>query len=153
MDVRRVHEHLGTDASGSGAAMDHWWPPIYDIDSDATVLVTNGAVWAYDLQADTWTAKRAAPTGNKALWAYDPLYDLIVATDYSNPANLWNYDVDADAWTPIHQANLPGDASPLREGGGAGLTHWARLRSSADDECLLPSGRPGLHPRRQRGGR
>jgi hypothetical protein len=89
-----------------------WWPLVYDIDSDATILITRGTVWAYDLQADTWTAKQAAPTGNAAPWAYDPRTGLIVVWDYNNAAALWGYDVEPDMWTSIHQVNSPGDTSP-----------------------------------------
>ena len=78
---------------------------VYDVDSDATVLVSAGNVWAYDLAANTWTEKGLAPI-DATLWAYDPVSGLVVAWDRAGEP--WNYDVETDTWTPIHQANGPG---------------------------------------------
>jgi len=94
-----------------------WAQLVYDIDSDATILVsidwaTPGRVWAYDLQADTWTEMGVAPNGNALFLAYDPMSGLVVAADYSDRRGLWNYDVESDVWTPILQANA-GPESPV----------------------------------------
>jgi hypothetical protein len=92
---------------------------VYDVDSDVTILVTSGEVWAYDLGADTWTLKGSIPpidvmsSIHVTSWAYDPVTGLVVATaaqiaaaadvKTSRPPELWSYDVATDAWTPIHQ--------------------------------------------------
>jgi hypothetical protein len=88
-----------------------WAELVYDIDSDVTVVVANwerdaargqGAeVWAYELQADTWTKKGVAPTIG-AFLAYDPASGLVVAAP---GPDLWSYDVETDTWTRTHQAN------------------------------------------------
>jgi len=77
---------------------------VYDVDSDITILASDTAVWAYDLQDDTWREQGAAPTVLFSL-AYDPVSGLVVATGYSDLKLVWNYDVETDTWTPIHQAN------------------------------------------------
>jgi hypothetical protein len=77
----------------------------YDVDSEITILASNRSVWAYDLRADTWTEKRAAPTVNAVSLAYDPVSGLVVVADYSDLKLMWNYDVETDTWTPIDQAN------------------------------------------------
>ena len=103
---------------------------IYDVDSDVSILVTServwvsssveshtinlqpySGVWAYNLQADTWTQKGAAPIdatlwSYPKLWAYDRRSGRVVA---ALGPDLWSYDVATDTWTPIHQANVPGD--------------------------------------------
>jgi hypothetical protein len=103
-----------------------WARLVYDIDSDATILFspfhfgpspsTGWRVWAYDLQANTWTEKQAPPTGPTgdlvlvSSVAYDPVTGLVVAggsPDSAGVPELWNYDVETDAWTQIHQANGP----------------------------------------------
>lgn len=87
---------------------------VYDVDSDATIWVSevmisgvaSEKVWAYDLHADTWTEKRAAPTIDTVRLAYDPVSGLVIAELYSErKPTWWNYDVETDTWTPIHQAN------------------------------------------------
>ena len=65
-------------------------------------------MWAYDLQADAWTEKAAAPTDSAAFLAYDPVSGLVVAGD-SYRKELWNYDVETDTWAPIHQENVGPD--------------------------------------------
>lgn len=82
---------------------------VYDIDSDVTVGLVGGMVWAYDLAADTWTEKGAAPI-DATLRAYDPVSGLIVATraddpSFARPVELWSYDVATDMWVPIRQAS------------------------------------------------
>lgn len=81
---------------------------VYDIDSHVTIAVVRntGRVWAYDMQADTWTEKGRAPTAG--LEAYDPISGLVFAHGL-NPFELWNYDVETDAWIPIHQVNAGPD--------------------------------------------
>jgi hypothetical protein len=72
---------------------------IYDVDSDLTIGVQYkdwtypeviGNVWAYDLEANTWTEHGVAPMRDPRF--YDPVSGLVVADD-------WNYDVETDAWT------------------------------------------------------
>lgn len=79
---------------------------VYDVDSDLTITVSSGTVWAYDLVANTWTEKGAAPI-DATPWAYDPGSGFVVATA---KGVLWNYDIDTDGWTPIHQASPPADS-------------------------------------------
>jgi hypothetical protein len=81
-----------------------WARLVYDVDSDATLLVSSGGVWAYDLQANTWTEKGVAT--DAWLWAYDPLSGLVVAQGGPDPSvPLSTYDVETDTWTPIREAN------------------------------------------------
>jgi hypothetical protein len=92
-----------------------WAELVYDVDSDVTIVVSSwerdavrgqgGEVWAYDLQADTWTENGTAPTIG-AFLAYDPATGLVVA---ALGPDLWSYDVEMDTWTPIHQANAGPD--------------------------------------------
>jgi hypothetical protein len=104
-------------------------PLVYDIDFDVSILVSSESawssppgenhvsvpqavssrVWAYNLQADTWTEKGDAPT-DSALRTYDPFSGLVVATSNEE---LWSYDVDTDTWTPIHEANQSGSFGAL----------------------------------------
>jgi len=75
---------------------------VYDVDSDLTIGVSSGNVWAYDLEADAWTEKGPAK-GWPAI--YDPVSGLVIA---ESSEGLAYYDVETDAWTPIDQANEPG---------------------------------------------
>jgi hypothetical protein len=88
-----------------------WRPLVYDINSDLTILVSSGKVWAYDLQTDTWSEKGVAPA-NATLWAYDPRSGLVVAACYDAPPDLWGYDVETETWTPIRQRIGPSDSNP-----------------------------------------
>jgi hypothetical protein len=97
-----------------------WGKLVYDIDSDVTILVSNDAdpsvagvsVWAYDLQADTWTEKGPAPTDAVVSLAYDPVSRLVVAGIHDRNLLMWTYDVEADRWTPIQQAGAgPSDGA------------------------------------------
>ncbi len=88
---------------------------VYDVDSDMTIGIsydiewtTPGRVWAYDLQANTWTEKGVAPTDARP-WAYDPVSGLVVAATCCGSTELWNYDVETNTWSPIHQANSPAE--------------------------------------------
>jgi hypothetical protein len=104
---------------------------VYDVDSDQTIGIFRrvGNVWAYDMEANTWTEKGAAPSlvGHAA---YDPLSGLIVASDTSEPIRVWSYDVEADAWTPIAQANGPDP--------GTGLVYDASV------DRIIATGNPAL---------
>ena len=91
---------------------------VYDVDSDATLALSGASrVWAYDLEADSWTEKGLPPGGSPGLELrfYDPVSGLVVATGDDGDPNapdleLWSYDVETDTWTPIRQANrLPVD--------------------------------------------
>jgi hypothetical protein len=73
---------------------------VYDVDSDVTIGVQYkdwlypeviGNVWAYDLEANTWTEHGAAPMREPRL--YDPVSGLVLADE-------WTYDVETDSWTP-----------------------------------------------------
>lgn len=84
---------------------------VYDVDSHLTVGVhyedwrdqyVIGNVWAYDLEANTWTEQGVAPTD--ALRFYDPVSGLVVA---GSDEELWSYDVETDTWALIQQANGP----------------------------------------------
>jgi hypothetical protein len=96
----------------------------YDIDSDVTILASNDRdpsvagvnVWVYDLQADTWTEKGAAPTDAMVSLAYDPVSGLVVAAGIADPPNvqMWTYEVGSDTWTPIQQANGGPDVAANR---------------------------------------
>jgi hypothetical protein len=98
-----------------------WARLVYDIDSDATVLVSNEPdpnvarvrVWTYDLLADTWTEEGAAPTDAVVSLAYDPVSGLVVAAGVLDRRNsMWTYDLEAGSWTPIEQANAgPSDGA------------------------------------------
>jgi hypothetical protein len=80
---------------------------VYDVDSDRTIGIFRASVWAYDLQAESWTRKSLIP-GTDALRfvAYDSVSGLVVAAGYDSRMPLWNYDVVTDTWTPIHQTNV-----------------------------------------------
>ena len=82
---------------------------VYDARSDTTIGVNYvdrredpvmQNVWAYDLEANAWTEKGKARTGEAAF--YDPVSGLVVAGGAVH--ELWNYDVEADSWTPIRQS-------------------------------------------------
>ena len=81
-----------------------WAQLVYDVDSDVTIGVSSGNVWAYDLEANTWTQKGVAPV-DATIFAYDPVSGRLVAARAADRTELWNHDVETDTWTPIHQAN------------------------------------------------
>jgi hypothetical protein len=74
---------------------------VYDVDSGATIAVdgSTGHLWAYDLQANTWTEKAVVPA-DVTLGAYDPVSGLVVAASRYDPTELWNYDVETDTRLP-----------------------------------------------------
>ena len=96
--------------------VDDWSLFVYDVDSDLTIAVdrNDGTVWAYDLQADTWTRKGNGPVAARH-GAYDPLTGLVVAATDADPVELWTYDAEADTWTPVHLGN----EAPVPVPGGA----------------------------------
>jgi hypothetical protein len=82
---------------------------VYDVDSDVTIGVQYkdwlypeliGNVWAYDLEANTWTEHGAAPTRETGF--YDPVSGLVVAGAVYH--DLWSYDVETDTWAPIRHS-------------------------------------------------
>jgi hypothetical protein len=82
---------------------------VYDVDSDVTIGVFSGTVWAYDLGADAWTEKGRAPIDARLL-AYDPGSGLVVAApdrepQTANAVQLWSYDIATDTWAPIGEAS------------------------------------------------
>ncbi len=82
---------------------------VYDVDSDATIGVFSGTVWAYDLGADAWTEKGRAPIDAR-LVAYDPGSGLVVAAPAresrtANAVQLWSYDIATDTWARIGEAS------------------------------------------------
>jgi hypothetical protein len=104
--------HPDREPSSSGSML------VYDVDSDVTLLIEAREVWAYDLQADTWTLKGsvapidASSSTLATSWAYDPVTGLVVAAAAEFAAEpewkgsrpeLWSYDVATDTWTPILQ--------------------------------------------------
>jgi len=96
----RMHPDRELPGDGSGRL-------VYDVASGLMIGIhepqgpdpRTGRVWAYDLEADTWTEHGVAPTFGTGF--YDPVSGLVVA---GVQEDLWNYDVETDAWTPISQA-------------------------------------------------
>ena len=82
---------------------------VYDVDSDATIGVFSGTVWAYDLGADAWTEKGRTPIDAR-LVAYDPGSGFVIAaaaweSRTANAVRLWSYDIATDTWAPIGEAS------------------------------------------------
>jgi hypothetical protein len=82
---------------------------VYDVDSDVTIGIQYkdwlnpeviGNVWAYDLEANTWTEHGVAPTRETGF--YDPVTGLVVAGAVYH--DLWSYDVETDTWAPIRHS-------------------------------------------------
>jgi hypothetical protein len=128
----RMHPSL--EPSG----IDEWDLFVYDVDSDLTLAVDRhtGSVWAYDLQANTWTAKGHGPTDAR-LGVYDPRSGLVVAVKDADPVELWTYDVETDAWTPIHQANGPGYAEFAYDASADRIVAYAFGAASVPETWLL----------------
>ncbi|MCU0478353.1 MAG: hypothetical protein MUE92_06390 [Chloroflexi bacterium] len=84
---------------------------VYDVDADLTIQIAGDRVWAYNLQANTWTEQGVVPAG-ATLCAFDPLSGRVVAAKDAakdtDPIELWNYDVETDTWTPIRQTDRLG---------------------------------------------
>jgi len=87
---------------------------VYDVDSALTVASDNARrMWAYDLEANTWTEKGRAPFdtwvfGDIRLWFYQPSSGLVVALeddrlDDTLGSAPWGYDVEADRWTQLRK--------------------------------------------------
>jgi hypothetical protein len=86
---------------------------VYDVDSGVTIASDSNLMWAYDLEADTWTEKGSfapfAVPQRAGLRFYDPVSGLVVALgddgdDSTVGLELWAYEVETDTWTPIPQA-------------------------------------------------
>ena len=66
-------------------------------------------MWAYDLEADTWTEKGLAPVDDASAPVLRPGLGPRRRPGgrrrrgHARPG-LWSYDVETDTWTPIHQA-------------------------------------------------
>ena len=103
-----------------------WVELVYDIGSDLTIGVVNcrdcvldprGVVWAYNLQANTWSKAGAAPTDMTDL-LYDSISGLVVGLGdegdpYTTPQELWTYRVETGTWTPMHQAGKLDPSAPV----------------------------------------
>ena len=114
---------------------------VYDVDSDTTIGVLSGKVWAYDLEANTWTEKGVA--ADAWLWAYDPLSGLVVAQGGVDPSvPLSTYEVETDTWTPIREANGGPETGAV---GGGGWPYYGVL---AYDASSTGSSRTSDRPRR-----
>jgi hypothetical protein len=73
-------------------------PSVYDPIAGLTVLVTDEAVWAYDLPSNTWASR---PVPHPMVWgpirlAYDAGAGRVVARSLDPPHPMWSYDVGAD---------------------------------------------------------
>jgi len=115
---------------------------VYDVDSDVTIGIQYkdwlypdlviGNVWAYDLEANTWTEHGVAPTRETGF--YDPVTGLVVAGAVYH--DLWSYDVETDTWAPIRHSPREDldygeyvyDASVDRIVGYAGSEDTAEMR-------------------------
>jgi hypothetical protein len=90
---------------------------VYDVDSDVTIGFDLRRVWAYDLEADTWTEKGPfsplAGGGFLGLFRfYDPVSGLVVAVADDRGSTIlgpemWGYEVETGTWTSIPQASRP----------------------------------------------
>ena len=103
-----------------------WVELAYDIGSDLTIGVVScrdcvldprGVVWAYNLQANTWSKFGAAPTDVTDL-LYDPISGLAVGPGdegdpYTTPQELWTYGLETGTWTPMHQAGNLDPGTPV----------------------------------------
>jgi hypothetical protein len=89
---------------------------VYDVDSDLTIATgwsqktVGERMWAYDLEANTWTEKEDGPPIDTGRRFYDPVSGLVVAMgddgdDDTVGMKLWSYEVETDTWTPIPQAD------------------------------------------------
>ena len=100
---------------------------VYDVDSDLTIASHSAGMWAYDLEANTWTEKGGGlsiedggfsiesgglPPSDAGRRFYDPVSGLVVALGDDEDDNtlglaLWGYEVEAGTWTTIPQAKPP----------------------------------------------
>jgi hypothetical protein len=94
-------------ASGAGAS--GLIQLVYDADSDLTIGVfSDGMVWAFDYETDTWTKHGKAPDLEPLRLVYDPVSGLVVVQSIEGRVpRLWTYDVEIDTWTSISQAEAP----------------------------------------------
>lgn len=76
---------------------------VYDRDSDRTIAVLTKSVWSYDVETDTWTHHRRAPSPVGDRLSYHDPSGLVVAADLE-AMTVWAYDVDTDTWTAVEQS-------------------------------------------------
>jgi hypothetical protein len=84
-------------------------PGVYDPVAGLTVLVSDEAVWVYDLPSNTWTKR---PVSSPMVWgpirlAYDAGAGRVVARSLDSPHPMWSYDVGADRWQRIDESGTP----------------------------------------------
>lgn len=82
---------------------------VYDADSDLTIgAFTDGSVWAYDDEADAWTAHGTTPDPGPFRLVYDPVSGLVVVQSLQDlHGALWTFDVETDRWTSITGPGAP----------------------------------------------
>ena len=110
---------------------------VHDGDSDLTIAIgSDGHPWVYDLEANSWTAKRDwisrgdYPATASFRLAFDPVSGLVFAQVISAgdspapPQDLWTYDVETDTWDRVRQA---GDVPPGTSGDHLLLTYDASV--------------------------
>jgi Galactose oxidase, central domain len=123
------------DAPGPAAREDHTWTAAGDGGTailfggrdGATVF---GDLWAYDLEADSWTELSPTPGpaarfGHEAAWVEN--VGLVVFAGQAGATffnDLWAYDSDADAWTELPGS---GDVPVSRYGTCAAIGPDGRL--------------------------
>jgi len=81
---------------------------VYDADSDL-VLAFGNEVWAYDVDADTWTQKGGMPSTSD--WSFQAVYHdpsglVVGVSGFGSARHLWAYDVDSDTWYDLGPVNL-----------------------------------------------
>ena len=82
---------------------------VYDVDSDLTIATGPTRMWAYDLEANTWTEKGGGPPSDTGRRFYDPVSGLVVVMGDDEGDNtlelaLWSYEVETDTWTAIRES-------------------------------------------------
>lgn len=77
---------------------------VYDVDSDVTLLIREGAVLVYDAADNEWTTQLTPSKSYDILYpglgaVYDPVSGLVVVQTVDH--GLVAYDVDTNTWTEI----------------------------------------------------
>lgn len=123
------------DVSGPGAREDHTWTA--DPDNRVAYLFGGrdgttifGDLWAYDLQADTWTelTQTASPEprfGHEAVWVDD--IGLVIFAGQAGPTffnDLWAFDPASGSWAELAST---GDIPVARYGSCASIGPDDRL--------------------------
>ncbi len=123
------------EAAGPGGREDHTWTA--DPDNGIAYLFGGrdgpevfGDLWAYDLEADTWTelAQAAAPEprfGHEAVWMDE--IGLVIFSGQAGPTffnDLWAFDPAAGSWTELPAT---GDIPVSRYGSCASIGPDGRL--------------------------